>query len=255
MHKPQKRFGQNFLQNQAIINHIINSAHLMPNDNVIEIGPGLGALTQILLKNLNSLTAIEIDKNLINDLLRLDNAQQKLHIIHADVLTIDFSQFGKNLRIIGNLPYNISTPLIFHLLQFLDEIDDMHFMLQKEVVERLAAKPNSKQYGRLSIMVQYFCEVEHLFNIAPENFYPVPKVDSALMRLTPYKTSPFDKIDSKALESLLVQAFSMRRKTLANNLKSLISASELNTLGINPKHRPEEISIKDYVKIVKSLYK
>lgn len=255
MHKPNKRFGQNFLQNSVIINNIVESAHLNENNNVIEIGPGLGALTKVLLKNLNFLTAIEIDKNLINELLQLKGAENKLKIINADVLTIDFSQFGENLRVIGNLPYNISTPLIFHLLNFQNIIEDMHFMLQKEVVERLAAKPNNKQYGRLSIMLQYCCEVEHVFNIAPENFFPQPKVDSAFVRITPYKTSPYEQINYKNLESLLAKAFTMRRKTLANNLKSLISANELELLEINPKSRPEEVSIKDYVKIVKSLYK
>lgn len=255
MHKFKKQFGQNFLQNDSIINNIILSAQLNPNDNVIEIGPGLGALTQVLLKNLNKLTAIEIDKSLYPKLNNLKFAQSKLKLIPEDVLTVDFRTLGQDLHVIGNLPYNISTPLIFHLLDFRELILDMHFMLQKEVALRLSAKPGSKQFGRLSVMVQYFCEVEHLFDIAAENFYPQPKVDSTFVRLTLYKKSPYEKVNPVNLAEIVKKSFAMRRKTIANNLKPLITSEELVQLNIDPKMRPEDLTIESYVSIVKALYK
>jgi 16S rRNA (adenine1518-N6/adenine1519-N6)-dimethyltransferase len=250
-HYPRKRFGQNFLQNQSIINQILSAANLQENDKVIEIGPGLGALTQPLLRQLNHLTAIEIDRDLQQHLLELPSATNKLTLVATDALTVDYSQWGPQLRVLGNLPYNIATTLLLYLLKFMDYIDDMHFMLQKEVALRLAAKPGSKAYGRLSVMVQYHCEVEHLFDVPPEAFYPRPKVDSAIIRLIPYKESPYPPVDLKSLESLLVQAFSMRRKTLANNLKSMLSITQLSELGIDPISRPEQISVANYVQLAK----
>lgn len=252
-HAPRKRFGQNFLKNQAIIHNIMNALHPNPCDTVLEIGPGLGALTHPLLKDLHHLTAIEIDRDLQAHLATLPEAKNKLTLINADALTLDYSQFGDKLRIIGNLPYNISTPLLLHLLHYTPYIEDMHFMLQKEVVERLAAQPGCKAYGRLSVMVQYFCEVEHLFNVPPTAFDPEPKVESAIIRITPFTTSPYPDVSFPDLEQLVAKAFSMRRKTLANNLKPEISATTLTALGINPSARPEQITIKDYVHIVKSL--
>ncbi len=248
-HQPRKRFGQNFLQSQFIINEIISSLNLQPQDKVIEIGPGLGALTQPLLKTLVHLTAIEIDKDLQTSLQLLPNAAEKLNLIAADALTINYSQWGEQLRLIGNLPYNISTALVLHLLNYLPFIDDMHFMLQKEVVLRLAAQPGSKIYGRLSIMVQYYCEVEHLFDVGPECFYPEPKVDSAIVRLVPYKEPPYPPVDKMTLERLVAQAFSMRRKTIANNLKPLMNAVTLSQLDIDPSLRPEQLTIANYVKL------
>lgn len=250
-HRARKRFGQNFLQSQAIIDNIIAALHVQPDDNVIEIGPGLGALTQPLLKKLNRLTAIEIDTDLQAFLANSANAQSKLALIGADALTIDYSSLGDNLRIVGNLPYNISTPLMLHLLNFTSCINDMHFMLQKEVVERLAGQPGSRDYGRLSVMVQYLCEVEYLFDVPPEAFEPQPKVDSAIVRLTPYQTPPFPEVDRKVLEKLVAQAFGMRRKTLANNLKPVLSAAQLTELGIDPGLRPEQITIEEYARLAK----
>lgn len=248
-HRPRKRFGQNFLQNQHIIHHIIRALNLQTGDNVLEIGPGLGALTQPLLRELDALTAIEIDRDLQAHLATIPGALGKLTVIDADALTIDYSQFGKKLRIIGNLPYNISTPLLLHLLHFTPFIDDMHFMLQKEVVERMSAGPGSKAYGRLSVMLQYYCDVEHLFNVPPEAFHPAPKVDSAVVRLTPITASPYPFVAFTDLEQLVARAFSMRRKTLANNLKPEISATQLTALGIDPGLRPEQISVADYVRL------
>ena len=248
-HRPRKRFGQNFLQVKHIIDNIICSLNLQPSDNVLEIGPGLGALTEPLLRELDTLTAIEIDRDLQAHLAAMPQALGKLTLVDADALTVDYSQFGKDLRVIGNLPYNISTPLLLHLLHFTPYIDDMHFMLQKEVVERLSAGPGSKSYGRLSVMLQYYCDVEHLFNVPPEAFQPAPKVDSAVVRLTPHLISPYPFVAFADLEQLVARAFSMRRKTLANNLKPEISAAELTALGIDPGLRPEQISVVDYVRL------
>lgn len=247
-HRPRKRFGQNFLQNRHIIDAILKALSLHPDDKVVEIGPGLGALTQPLLKYLKRLTAIEIDTDL-QAYLATSPLADKLHLIAADALTVDYSQWGTKLRIVGNLPYNISTPLLFHLLQYASFIADMHFMLQKEVVQRLAAHPGTKAYGRLTVMVQYHAEVEALFNVPPEAFQPPPKVDSAVVRITPYELSPYPLVRVGALEQLVAKAFAMRRKTLANNLKGVLSAAELSALDIDPQARPEQISVRDYVKI------
>ncbi|MDI9818052.1 MULTISPECIES: 16S rRNA (adenine(1518)-N(6)/adenine(1519)-N(6))-dimethyltransferase RsmA [unclassified Legionella] len=249
-HHPRKRFGQNFLQDEHLIDKILTVLNPREEDKVIEIGPGLGALTIPLLKRLRRLVAIEIDKDLHRHLQAI-SASEKLDLVAADALTIDFSQWGKHLRIIGNLPYNISTPLLFHLLGYAGFIQDMHFMLQKEVVLRLNAQPGTKAYGRLSVMIQYFCEVDYLFDVPPEAFYPRPQVDSAIVRLTPYQVSPYPEVEVGVLERLLAQAFSMRRKTLANNLKPLLSAAQLTDLGIDPGSRPEQIAVKDYVRIAK----
>lgn len=250
-HSPRKRFGQNFLQNQHIINNIIHAINPQPDDNVLEIGPGLGALTQPLLRQLNKLTAIEIDRDLQQYLSELPIAQGKLTVVGADALTVDFNQFGSQLRVVGNLPYNISTPILIHLLGFSETIQDMYFMLQKEVVDRMAAIPGTKAYGRLSVMLQYHCEVESLFAVPPEAFDPQPKVDSAVVRLIPYKTSPFERVDVAQLQQLVATAFSMRRKTLINNLKGLISATQLQDLGIDGSKRPEQISVTEYVQLAK----
>lgn len=254
-HQPRKRFGQNFLKDDHVIHAILRSVCPKPSDNMLEIGPGLGALTKPLLQSLKHLTAIEIDRDLQRQLQALSQAPEQFNLIAADALTMDYSQFGSNLRIIGNLPYNISTPLMIHLLHFCQWIEDMHFMLQKEVANRLTALPGNKNYGRLSVIVQYYCEVEQLFDVPPDAFYPKPQVDSSIVRIVPYKTSPYPGIEFKALEALLAQAFAMRRKTLANNLKKTISADDLRIIGINPTARPEQISVLDYVQIAKFITK
>lgn len=251
MHQPRKRFGQNFLHDQNIINNILQAFNAQKAENIVEIGPGLGALTIPLLKKIETLTAIEIDRDLQTRLLSLPEAQKKLKIIDADALHINYSDLGDKLRIIGNLPYNISTPLIFILLKFASTIEDMLFMLQKEVVERLAASPGGKDYGRLSVMVQYHCSVEHLFNVPAESFFPQPKVESAIVQLTPYKDCPFTKVPVPHLEKLVARAFSMRRKTLANNLKGFIDLEILKKLGIDPGLRPEQITVGQYAQIAK----
>ncbi|RUQ85050.1 MULTISPECIES: 16S rRNA (adenine(1518)-N(6)/adenine(1519)-N(6))-dimethyltransferase RsmA [Legionella] len=252
-HRPRKRFGQNFLQNQHVIAAILQNFHAQQEDKVLEIGPGLGALTKPLLKILNHLIAIEIDADLQAMWASSPIAAEKLQLIAEDALTVDYSQFGRNLRIIGNLPYNISTPLLIRLLQFIPCIEDMHFMLQKEVVERLAASPHCKDYGRLSVIVQYYCEVEHLFDVPADAFYPQPKVESAVVRLLPYKISPYPQVSFTVLERLLAQAFGMRRKTLANNLKPICSAATLSHYGIDPSLRPEQIPVADYARLAHCL--
>ena len=254
-HQARKRFGQNFLQDRQIVDNIIRALNLQPNDNVLEIGPGLGALTQPLLRVLNHLTAIEIDRDLQAHLAEMHGTDRKLTVIDADALTIDYSQFGEKLRVIGNLPYNISTPLLLRLLHHTSHIEDMHFMLQKEVVNRMAAHPGSKAYGRLSVMLQYYCDVEQLFDVPPESFHPQPKVDSAVVRLTPHTTPIYPEVAFTDLERLVACAFSMRRKTLANNLKPEINAAELTTLGIDPVLRPEQISVGDFVTIARFIAK
>lgn len=254
-HRPRKRFGQNFLTDASVIQAIIHAINPKPTDQVIEIGPGLAALTRPLLKKLNTLTTIEIDRDLCEHLTKLElPAPQILNVIQADALTIDYSSFGESTRVVGNLPYNISTPLIMHLLKYKQAISDMHFMLQKEVVDRLAASPNSKAYGRLSIIVQYHCDVECLFIVPPHAFHPVPKVDSAIVRLIPHRTSPYAAVCTETLQSTVALAFGMRRKTLANNLKPILNAAEISSLEIDPSKRPEQISIHEYVKIAQLIY-
>lgn len=250
-HYPKKRFGQHFLNDSALIHAIVRAIHPQSDDHMIEIGPGLGALTLPLLDLLNTLTAIEIDRDLYATW--QNRAKTNLELIHADALEVNYATLGSKLRLVGNLPYNISTPLIIHLLTYNESILDMHFMLQKEVVNRLAAQPGSKAFGRLSVMVQYHCEVEALFDVPPEAFDPPPKVDSAIVRLTPYKQKPYPNVDINKLEKLVALAFSMRRKTLANNLKPLFSASAIETLGIDPKLRPEQLTVSDYVQLTQSM--
>ncbi len=254
-HSPRKRFGQNFLQNQHVIDDILRAINPQPDDNILEIGPGLGAITQPLLRRLNRLTAVEIDYDLQKYLSELPIAQGKLNLIASDALKVDYSQFGSKLRVVGNLPYNISTPLLIHLLRYTPYIEDMYFMLQKEVVDRMAAGPGSKAYGRLSVMLQYHCEVEHLFDVPPEAFDPQPKVDSAVVRLIPYQTSPFDTVAVAELERLVASSFAMRRKTLTNNLKGIISLVQLSDLGIDGGRRPEQISVAEYVQLAKFISK
>ncbi|KTD45812.1 dimethyladenosine transferase (16S rRNA dimethylase) [Legionella rubrilucens] len=252
-HRPRKRFGQNFLQDQAVIGRIIDAINPQPADTMVEIGPGLAALTVPLLRRLNQLIAIEIDTDLQQRLLELPKAKEKLQLLGADALTVDFSQWGSDLRVVGNLPYNISTPLLLHLLHQVTFIRDMHFMLQKEVVSRIAAEPGSKAYGRLSIMAQYYCEASFLFDVPPDAFFPKPKVDSAILRLVPYQQSPFEKVDYGVLEKVVALAFGMRRKTLANNLKPVLSADQLQGIGINPVMRPEQVSVREYVRIANAV--
>lgn len=254
-HQARKRFGQNFLQDKRIIERIINAIAPKEDDSLVEIGPGLGALTEPLLQKAGKLDVVEIDRDLIPVLKTQFFSFSGFNIHHSDALEFDFTSLkqDKPLRLVGNLPYNISTPIIFHLLKQPDIILDMHFMLQKEVVERLAANPGGKDYGRLSIMAQYHCKVEQLFVVPPTAFKPEPKVDSAIVKLTPHTQKPYLAHDEKQLAHVVREAFHMRRKTLKNNLKSIISSDELDKLGIDSSLRPEKISLKEYVSIANKL--
>ncbi len=250
--KPRKRFGQNFLRDKNIIQKIIKAIAPKKTDHIVEIGPGLGALTVQLLPILKTMDVVELDQDLASKLQTICRNLGELCIHQADALRFDFKKLIRDkhlLRIVGNLPYNISTPLIFHLLKQIDYIRDIHFMLQKEVVQRLAAKPNCKNYGRLSVMVQYFCQVKELFTVSPRAFYPVPKVESALIRLVPRKKILLPAKNISALEEVVKLAFNQRRKMIQNCLKGLVSNKQFNNLNISPKLRPEQLSVEDFVKI------
>lgn len=252
-HRARKRFGQNFLVSDNVINDIIRSVSPKTNEQVIEIGPGLGALTDRLVSTGASVTAIELDRDLVDHLNQRFSAQENFTLINADALQVDFSTLSdKKLRVIGNLPYNISTPIMFHLLKNASQIQDMHFMLQKEVVNRLCGQPGTSAWGRLSIMVQYHCDVESLLDVPPGSFDPPPKVDSAVVRLSP---RPPDKPvrDLKMLEKVVRIAFNMRRKTLRNALKGLFTEQQIRDLDIDPSLRPENLSLADYVTLANEL--
>lgn len=252
-HSPRKRFGQNFLEDRRIIDQIVQAFNPHSEDNVLEIGPGLGALTIPLLKRVNTIKAVEIDRDLHSYLAHHPETQAKLQLISADALTLDYSRFGQNLRLIGNLPYNISTPLLIHLVAFIPFIADMVFMLQKEVVDRIAAAPGCKAYGRLSVVLQYYCAIEPLFTVPSTAFDPQPKVESAVVRLTPYKEIPYESVSFKQLEYIVAKAFAMRRKTLNNNLKGLFSVEQLAQMGLDGSKRAEQLSIADYVQLAQHI--
>jgi 16S rRNA (adenine1518-N6/adenine1519-N6)-dimethyltransferase len=248
-HQARKRFGQNFLTDQNIINNIIGNAMIRDGQHWVEIGAGQGALTEPLLKKVTHLDVVELDRDLVAWLEYKFAAQTNLHIHSADALRFDFAALapeGEKLHIIGNLPYNISTPLMFHLLETTNCVADMIFMLQKEVVNRICAKPNNNSYGRLSVMMQYYCATEWLFDVPPESFNPIPKVMSAMVRLVPHTTPPFEVDDVKILGKVVTEAFSQRRKTLRNSLKNSLSEAEIVALGVDANLRAENISLRDF---------
>ncbi len=255
-HQAKKRFGQNFLHDDAIISKIVDAINPEPNENLIEIGPGLGALTEPVIERAGAISVVELDRDLAHRLRHHPFLAPKLTIYETDALKFDFSQLAsidKPLRIFGNLPYNISTPLIFHLLTFNEAVKDMHFMLQKEVVERMAAAPNCKAYGRLSIMTQYQCQVIPVMEIGPEAFNPAPKVDSAIVRLIPHKTIQNPAKDINMLNKVCLAAFNQRRKTIRNSFKKLLTAEQIESLGIDPSIRPDNLSPDQYITIANFL--
>ncbi len=250
-HLPKKKFGQNFLIDQTIIQQIIDLIAPKSNDHLIEIGPGLGAITFPLLALVQRIDAIELDRDVIPLLKKNANNSPKLIIHEQDALNLALSEFTNQkhmLRIVGNLPYNISTPLLFHLLSQTTFIMDMHFMLQKEVGERLAACPGSKKYGRLSVMTQYYCEAEMLLQVPPHAFTPPPKVQSQFIRLSPKPPELIAK-NWQTFYRVVKEAFSQRRKTLYNTLKHRITKAQLLELNIDPSQRPEELSVSHFVQI------
>jgi len=247
-HVPRKRFGQHFLHDPYVLSRIVESIAPQAGDALVEIGPGEGALTRPLLERTPQLTVIEIDRDLAAALVA-EFAPERLKVIVADALDFDFSGLPTALRVVGNLPYNVSTPLLFHLAGFADRVRDMHFMLQREVVDRMAAKHSTPEYGRLSVMLQRRFRVQRLFRVPPGAFRPPPKVESAVVRLTPLPASEIAAVDEKVFGAVVTRAFGARRKTLRNALSSLIDAAALGRLGIDAGLRPENVSPEDYIRI------
>lgn len=240
----RKRFGQNFLIDHQVIYAIIEAIDPQPNQHFVEIGPGLGALTKPLIASGAQLDAIEIDRDLIADLQSLDAPNFKLY--NADILTFDLHTLGNNtLRLVGNLPYNISTPLLFKIFNDLHLVTDMYFMLQREVAERLVAVPNCKDYGKLSVMAQFYCDMQILMEIPPTAFAPAPKIYSAIVKFTPH--APISVASIKLLQHVVSTAFNQRRKTIANSLQGLLTQPDLLQLGISPTLRAENLTLNDYV--------
>jgi len=251
-HRARKRFGQNFLSDAGVVASIANAIHPAAHDHLVEIGPGLGALTSALLPSGCRLDAIELDRDLATPLLAAFSIHPGFRLHRADALKFDYASLRKGeerLRIVGNLPYNISTPLIFHLLDYSDLIEDMHFMLQLEVVQRLTASPGNKHWGRLGIMAQYRCATELLFEVPPDAFDPPPKVQSAIIRLTPHRAPLYPDCDEQRLAKVVQAAFAQRRKTLRNTLKGLVDSERIEALGIDPACRAETLSLEDFVRL------
>lgn len=247
-HVPRKRFGQNFLVDPQIITGIVGAIHPCKDDLLVEIGPGLGALTRPLLQSLDHLYVVEIDRDIV-ERLRREFPEKNLTIYSADALEFDFSSLGKNLRVVGNLPYNISTPFLFHLSKFASSIRDMHFMLQKEVVARMVAKPSTPDYGRLSVMLQCRFEMEQLFVVSPECFRPAPKVESAVIRMTPLREPLIEAGKEKLFAGIVLAAFSQRRKTLRNTLRDYLKPEDYAAVGIDPNLRAENLMVEQFVAI------
>jgi 16S rRNA (adenine1518-N6/adenine1519-N6)-dimethyltransferase len=246
-HRPRKRFGQHFLIDPGVINAIVDAIAPDENDVIVEIGPGSGAITVPIAKRCGHLHAIELDRDLAARLRTQFAGSERVSIHEADALSFDYSTLGSKLRIIGNLPYNISTPLMFHLLEQRDFISDMHFMLQKEVVDRMASEPGSKAFGRLTIMLGCYLDIDGLFDVDRSSFDPPPAVTSAIVRMRPKPSADIHIKDGHFLSGLVAAAFSKRRKTLRNALKSYATEDDLRALDIDPGLRPENIAISDWV--------
>jgi 16S rRNA (adenine1518-N6/adenine1519-N6)-dimethyltransferase len=252
---PKKRFGQHFLRDRQVLEHIVREFQPQAADVVVEIGPGEGVLTRALVGHVAALHAVELDRDLVARLQR-EFPAEALTLHAADALHFDFCQLaapGQKLRLIGNLPYNISTPLLFHVFEHIECVGDMLFMLQKEVVDRLAAGPGGKDYGRLSVMVQSRCRVEKLFDVAPGAFAPPPKVDSAMVRLAPYATPPVEIRDFQTFARVVQSAFAQRRKMLRNNLKGLLTEPEMMGLGIDPQRRAETLTLAEFARLANAV--
>ena len=254
--RPKKSFGQHFLHDQRYIAQIVSMIAPHAEDVVVEIGPGEGALTLPLLKAAGKLTAIELDTDLIPGLQARAASVGELQIIHADVLKVDFTALAQSLgvprlRIAGNLPYYISSPILFHCVDHFGAIQDLHFMLQKEVVDRMAAEPGSKVYGRLSVMLQLACRVEPLFDVPPEAFRPPPKVESSVVRLLPLSPEQQHDADPTHVYAVVKAAFAQRRKTLSNALKQLLDSDAIRSADVDPKARAETLAPEDFVRLAK----
>ena len=247
-HRARKRFGQNFLRDPLVIQRILDTVNPQPGQLIVEVGPGLGALTEPLAESGAELHLLEIDRDLAAELELRYRDRPAVWVHTGDVLRMDLAEVsgGRPFRLLGNLPYNISTPLIFHVLEWSALVQDMHFMLQQEVVDRLAAAPGSKARGKLSVMCQYRCKVQALFTVPPEAFTPAPKVHSAIVRLTPHRQPPVRVDDQAAFESVVSRAFSMRRKTLRNSLRGLLDAAAIERAGVDPGARAETLDLEQF---------
>ena len=251
-HHARNRVGQNFLHDQYTIDSIVSAIAPRQNDVMVEIGPGLGALTEPVCDQIDKLHVVELDRDLAVRLREHPRLKDKLIVHEADAMKFNFDELaqpGRPLRVFGNLPYNISTPLIFHLLEKSQHITDMYFMLQKEVVERLAAGPNSKDYGRLTVMTQYYCQVVPVLEVGPHAFKPAPKVDSAVVRLVPYQQRPYEALNVNDLHRVCQEGFGQRRKTIRNSFRNFITAEQLEEIGIDPNLRPENLTLAQFVSI------
>lgn len=245
-HRARKRFGQHFLRDSSVVERIVAAIRPVPGDRLVEIGPGLGVLTLPLLTAVGELDAIELDRDLLESLRARCVGSGTLRIHHADALAFDFAALrgeGPRLRVVGNLPYNISTPLLFHLLDRIEHLRDLHFMLQREVVARMVARPGEEAYGRLSVMLQRRCRAESLFVVGPEAFRPPPKVWSAMVRLVPHETPPVAIRDERRFAEVVRRAFTQRRKTLRNALRGLLDAAGIEAAGVDPGARPETLDL------------
>ena len=252
-HIAKKRFGQNFLTDQGVITSLIEAINPQIGQTIVEIGPGLGALTKPLLAQIPHLHVVEIDRDIVAwmqaEYAKPAYTSNTITIHNVDALKFQFTSLGENLRVTGNLPYNISTPILFHLLNNLSQISDMHFMLQKEVVERMVALPSTPAYGRLSVMLQYHLAMEYLITVPPEAFEPAPKVESAFVRCVPHTTLPYTAKNEALFAKVVLAAFGQRRKTLRNTLKGLLDDAGFATLNINPQLRAENLSVAQFVSI------
>jgi len=248
MHTPRKRFGQNFLEDPSVVEQIVSAILPKSGERFIEIGPGRGALTIPLMQHLEHLDALEIDRDIVADL-RSAHPANRLTIHEGDALEFDFSVIGRDLRIVGNLPYNISTPLLFHLTAAAGVVRDAHFMLQRDVVERMSARPGTAEYGRLSVMLQYRWSIDSLFDVPPSAFRPAPKVWSSVVRMIPHTVLPHVANDARLFAEVVMCAFGQRRKTLRNTLREKLAPSDLEQLGIDPGARGETLGVADFVRI------
>ncbi len=255
-HTARKRFGQNFLHDPAVIERIVKAIAPKPTDHLVEIGPGLGAITEPVTELAGKLTVVELDRDLAQRLAEHPTLAAKLTIHQTDAMKFDFRQLvpanGK-LKVFGNLPYNISTPLLFHLFEFADDIENMHFMLQKEVVERMTAAHGSKTYGRLTVMTQFFCHAMPVVEVGPGAFKPAPKVDSAVVRLIPKSAAERQDVPVAVLNRVCLEAFNQRRKTLRNCFANFATAEQIAALGIDPSLRPEQLPVSEFIRVAKWL--
>lgn len=251
-HQARKRFGQHFLTDEGVIEAIVRSIAPQRDDAVIEIGPGLSALTEPLLAALNHLTVVEIDRDLAARL-RQQHPRERLTVVQGDALDIDFAGLGERLRIVGNLPYNISSPLLFHLMAYAEQVIDQHFMLQREVIDRMVAAPSSSDYGRLSVMLQSRYRMHKLFDVAPESFDPPPRVVSAVVRMVPLPASRRQPRSDQAFEKLVARAFAQRRKMLRRGLADWTPLIDWDALAIAPTARAEELSVDQFIALADHL--